>query len=353
MPDQPNANDAAALEVESWLAPRRYPSLVTPVPAPSQQRIPVSFTPTNADEMWRYAEMLARSSLLPRAYYNWEDDGGGGGEGRRKQKRGAAKVADVHFTLMRGQQLSVPPMVAIGNINIVEGKAEIGAQLMVALCLRSGMCEYFEPRESTSTKAVFATKRVGATRELVFEYDLEEARQMGLLDKGRTEWEKANNNWRKQPRTMLRRRCQSMLAREIYPDIVMGLYDHEELTELRDREIALGVDPDRVIPMNGLGHGTLAGDLPEGRPGPIAAAAPRRPDPLKAAIVLRRQAERAADARCRCGAPLDELDTNGLCMSCSRDEAERRRVGSTRDDPADDDGWSGFPGGRTDVDRTE
>jgi len=47
---------------------------------------------------------------------------------------------------------------------------------------------------------------------------------------------------------MLRRRCQSMLAREVYPDIVMGLYDHGELSEMREREMALGIDPDRVIP---------------------------------------------------------------------------------------------------------
>lgn len=217
------------------------------------KREPVPFEPTNVDDMYRYARMLAGASLLPRAYYDRDD-----------KERKHPRIADVHFVLCKGQALGLHPTVSISTINIIDGKAEIGAQLMVGLCIKSGLCEYFEPGHSDEKSATFVTKRRGGSgREISFTYTIEEADQMGLLDKGKSDWAKENNQWRKQPRTMLRRRCQSMLAREVYPDIVMGLYDHDEIADLRERERALGVDPDRVIQVDGA---RAAGDVSDGVP---------------------------------------------------------------------------------------
>lgn len=313
----------AAAEVASWSTEPQPapPPKPAPTPPPAQPeastgpRTPVSFEPQNADEMWRYAQMLARSSLLPKAFYDRDD----------KEKK-HAKIADVHFVLMKGQALNLHPQVSIGNINVIEGKAEIGAALMVALCLRSGLCEYFELVSSDERQATFATKRIGGRREIEFTYTIEEADQMGLLDKGSTEWAKANNQWKKQPRTMLRRRCQSALAREVYPDIVMGLYDHDELGEMRDRELALGIDPDRVIPMNGLPGAGVSALLPDAEPGAIEKLFEQSPelkraypaDPLKARIAARQQAAKVAigPTRCSlCDAILDPRDSDP-CISC-------------------------------------
>lgn len=207
-----------------------------PGPGPQPKRDPVPFEPDNVDDMWRYARMLAGASLLPRAYYDRDD-----------RERKHPRIADVHFVLLKGQALGLHPTVSIATINIIDGKAEIGAQLMVALVLKSGLCEYFELVRSDDRSATFATKRAGGRREIEFTYTIEEADLMGLLDKGKSDWAKENNQWKKQPRTMLRRRCQAMLAREVYPDVVMGLYDHDEISELREREKALGIDSDRVI----------------------------------------------------------------------------------------------------------
>jgi hypothetical protein len=267
------------------------------------QRVPVSFDPQNADEMYRYAQMLCRSTLLPRGFYDRDD----------KAKR-YPRIGDVHFVLMKGQALGLHPMVSIGNINIIEGKAEIGASLMVSLCLRSGLCAYFDLIKSDERSATFATKRIGGRREIEFTYTIEEAELMGLLDKGKDEWAKANNQWRKQPRTMLRRRCQSALAREVFPDVVMGLYDHDELGEMRDRELALGLNPDRTIDAR-----ETPAALPEGAgPGAIEQMLSRAAvDPLKARM-LARQASKAVvgPARCSlCDAVLDPRDTDP-CIVC-------------------------------------
>lgn len=282
------------------------------------KRDPVPFEPTNVDEMFRYARMLAGASLLPRAYYERED----------REKR-HPKIADVHFVLCKGQALGLHPTVSIATINIIDGKAEVGAQLMVGLCLKSGMCEYFEPvyEESDDRRATFATKRRGGRREVKFTYTIEMAERLGIA---------AKDNWRKQPDTMLRRRCQSMLAREVYPDIVMGLYDHDEIGEMRERERALGIDPDRVIQaevgsvLDEVAH--LAA-LPEPgeklnltAPTRMREAVPVRRDPMKERLTAR-AAERAAssdgaptlgpgEVACRCGVPV--LGPKGtLCTACA------------------------------------
>jgi hypothetical protein len=267
------------------------------------QRVPVSFDPQNADEMYRYAQMLARSSLLPKGFYAKDD-----------YAKQCARVGDVHFVLMKGKSLGLHPMTAIGNINIIDGKAEIGSLLMLSLVRRSGLMIPGGWRliHSDDQRAVFATRRVHEDWT-EFEYTIEEAAQMGLLDKGRDEKARENNQWRKQPRTMLRRRCTSSLLREIYSDVVLGLYDHGELSEMRERERALGIDPDSVISMNGLQSAQLAEAGPSG---PIETLASARivteRDPLKARLANRRQAQAAA-------APDNDLDSippERVCSKC-------------------------------------
>lgn len=277
------------------------------------QRVPVTFDPQNADEMYRYAQMLARSSLLPKGFY-----------AKEYYAKQYARVGDVHFVLMKGHALGLHPMTSIGNINIIDGKAEVGALLMLSMVRRSGRMapDGWRMVHSDAQRAVFATRRIESPEWTEFEYTIEEAAQMGLLDKGRDEAAKAKNQWRLQPRTMLRRRCQSMLLREIYSDVVLGLYDHDELTEMRERERALGIDSDRVIPMNGLAAAAQV-ELEAGKPGAIETSTGYVRDPLKARLAVRRAEHTAAaaeaptpDRACTvCGAPLDERDTDP-CIGC-------------------------------------
>jgi hypothetical protein len=40
----------------------------------------------------------------------------------------------------------------------------------------------------------------------------------------------SKDNWRKQPGTMLRHRAAAALAREVYPDVTLGLYTPDEIS---------------------------------------------------------------------------------------------------------------------------
>lgn len=182
------------------------------------KRAAVPFRPTDTAEMFRYAAFLANSNLIPRALQR--------------------QPADVLVVLLKGQDLGLSPMQSISGINVIDGKAEVGAQMMIARIMQSGLCEYFEPvfEESDHTRATYVTKRRGGRREIKFVYTVEQADRAGLLKKGRDAAAVARSPWNTQRETMLRRRCGSMLAREVYPDICAGLYDHDELRELRDLE---------------------------------------------------------------------------------------------------------------------
>lgn len=278
-------------------------------PEADARRIPLPFYPSNADEMWRYATQLAQSSMLPKAFYSKDD---------YLRQRGA-RIADVMLVLMKGHDLGLKPQQSIATINAIEGRAEVGAQLMVALVRRSGLCTKWRVVRTDELSCVIETRRVGDDSDTLFEYTIEKAERMGLLDKGRDEQAKAKNNWRLQPDTMLRRRCESNLCRMVYPDVVLGMYDIGELTEQREREIALGIDPANVIPMNSMQAGERS--LPEGgAPGPIervvqAAQAAKQEDPLKARLAAR--ATGGLALRCsQCGNVRDPRDSDP-CIVCT------------------------------------
>lgn len=335
--DPPPAEQPPNAPPASSSPPNAPPETPRPPPAePVVQNKPVPFIPTDTGEMYRYAQWIAKSELIPKQLRN--------------------KPHDVLVVLLKGQSLGLHPQTSIAGINVIEGKAEIGAQLMVALCLKSGLCEYFRLKHSDLTRAVYETKRIGS-EPVEFEYTIEEAEMMGLLDKGRTEWAKENNQWKKQPRTMLRRRCQSNLAREVFPDVVGGVYDFDELTEQieRERARAVGVDPDRVIPMDTLtgpprvdqqtaddiatappaaqpstvvvdATATERPALPEPpqrtiplelTPQPAREPVPRR-DPLKERLKQRAQDPNAEVTCKRCQGPTTagEVDKRGYCPPC-------------------------------------
>lgn len=125
-------------------------------------------------------------------------------------------------TIMLGRELGLPAMASLRQIRIIEGQHALSASLIVALVLKSGFAEYFEIEEFDETHATVVTKRVGARKEQKLTHTVEMARLAGLV--------KDKSNWVKIPTEMCLARAQARLARLVYPDVVGGLYDPEELS---------------------------------------------------------------------------------------------------------------------------
>lgn len=121
--------------------------------------------------------------------------------------------------MMTGRELQIPTMQALRQINVIQGKPTMSAELMLALAHQRIPGFKCHPIESTATSATFEFQRPGqpAYRHT---FTMNDAAGMGLVGK---------DNWKKQPAVMLRWRCISAGLRLIAPDAIAGLYTPEEI----------------------------------------------------------------------------------------------------------------------------
>jgi len=133
----------------------------------------------------------------------------------------------IYSAILTGLELGLPPMKALRSIHLVQGRPVLSADLMVGLCKQSSVCLHFMVVESTAEKATYRTQRKGDPEPTSYTYLLEDAKRAGLTNK---------DNWRAHPAAMLRARCAAALARMVYPDLVMGLYEEDEGKEMAEKK---------------------------------------------------------------------------------------------------------------------
>lgn len=139
---------------------------------------------------------------------------------------GAASPQQAIMIMMAGRDLGLSYTQSLRAFHVIEGKCALSADGMVAVCLsHRDVCEYFRVIETSDTQATVETKRVGEeNRRLTF--TIAEAERAGLV--------KDKSGWKKWPSRMCLARAKSFLAREVYPDLLMGLYDPDEVRESSD-----------------------------------------------------------------------------------------------------------------------
>jgi hypothetical protein len=120
--------------------------------------------------------------------------------------------------ILTGRELGVPAMTALNGINVIQGKPTVSPQLMLGLIGRSGLLEDIKIKVDDAGATVLM-KRRGRTAHTEF-FGYEEAKAMGLLTK---------DNYKKQATTMYKWRAVSACARIVFPDVLLGLYTHEEI----------------------------------------------------------------------------------------------------------------------------
>ena len=128
----------------------------------------------------------------------------------------------VMAALLTGRGIGLNATQSLQGIDVIKGKPALKTVTLIGLIKTSDKCKFWRMVSSTPERAVFETQRVGDPEPTRYEMTIEEARQAG--------WASADQ-WKKQPATMLRWRCQSTLARIVYPDICAGLYTPEELED--------------------------------------------------------------------------------------------------------------------------
>lgn len=166
----------------------------------------VVITPKSLSEAQQLSATLSKSSLLPEAL------------------RG--KEAEILMTIMTGAEIGLAPMQSIRAIDCIKGKPTLKAETMTALVRgRRDVCEYLQLVTSTPTLATYETKRVGDPRPTTMSFSAEDAKTAGLI---------SNDNYRKFPAAMLRARCGSAICKAVYSDLLLGLYDPDEIAPERE-----------------------------------------------------------------------------------------------------------------------
>jgi hypothetical protein len=176
-------------------------------------RQPMVIAPRTLDEVVTLSERIAKSGLLPEALRN--------------------KVPEVMMQIMAGQELGLAPMASLRSFSIINGKPVMSADAMVAVVLGSGKAEYFRRVGEGNDKSVtYATKRRGCDEQRCT-WTIEMAKVAALHQK---------DNWRTFPRAMLASRAKSELARDVYSDILAGVFTADEVGERDDPPRPIHVD---------------------------------------------------------------------------------------------------------------
>lgn len=129
------------------------------------------------------------------------------------------------FVAAVGAELGLSPIQSLQSIYVIKGKAILSSHAILAIVMRRrDVCKYFRLVESTAERATYQTLRDGHPEPSSFTFTLDDAKRANLL---------SNPTWKNHPAAMLRARCGTSLARAVYPDLILGLYDEEEAVEIR------------------------------------------------------------------------------------------------------------------------
>lgn len=158
------------------------------------------FEPQSFADLTRLGEMAARSRLFA------------------VQSPEAAVVM-----MLTGASLGLPPVTALRGIHVVQGRAVLSSDLLVAVVLRSGQCDFWRPVEVTAERCTLETRRRGHADPTRHTWTMEMARKASLTGKA--------GPWQQFPAAMLRARCSAELARMVYPDVLFGVYVEGEIDD--------------------------------------------------------------------------------------------------------------------------
>jgi hypothetical protein len=118
----------------------------------------------------------------------------------------------VAAAMLYGREVGLPPMTALTQTHVIEGKPSTSAEGMRALVLAAG--HSLEVLEATGSVCRMRARRRGGETWTVLEWTIDQARAAGLSGK---------DVWKKYPRAMLAARCTDELCGLVFPDVIHGL----------------------------------------------------------------------------------------------------------------------------------
>lgn len=122
--------------------------------------------------------------------------------------------------IIMGEELGFSPMASLRVINVIQGQASLSAAGMKAKALAMG--GQINTTAWDAEKCTVVGIRPGWAKPETVTYTMAEAKQAGLAGK---------DNWVRMPKAMLYARAVSTLCRNMWADVMEGIYSTEELLD--------------------------------------------------------------------------------------------------------------------------
>jgi len=159
------------------------------------------------NDAWTFANIAFRSQLVPSTLKS---------------------PAQVLIALQMGMEIGLPPMAAIQNTAVINGRPVLWGDIMIALVRASGKFDeaaYEETWEGSgdTLKAVCTVRRLPNGKPIVREFSWAEAKTAGLASK---------DTYKNYPKRMLQNRARAFALRDGFSDVLKGVISAEEANDL-------------------------------------------------------------------------------------------------------------------------
>lgn len=160
-----------------------------------------SLQPTTFAELMQFADLISRSDLAPKDY------------------RG--KPGNIVVAIQMGADVGLAPMQALQNIAVINGRATLWGDALLALVQASPEFEDIVETDDGET-ASCTVKRRGRS-PVTRTFSMAEARLAGLA---------GGNVWKSYPKRMRQMRARGFACRDTFADVLRGLSSAEEMSDV-------------------------------------------------------------------------------------------------------------------------
>jgi len=173
--------------------------------------------------------------------------------------------AAVAAAMLYGREVGLPPLTALNQTHVIEGKPALSAEAMRGLVLGAG--HQIEVTETTGAVCTMRGRRRDSGVWTTVRWTIDMARAAGIASKA---------VWKSYPRAMLQARATAELCRLVFPDVIHGFVAVEEFDG--DEARGEGGGKSTVQRKRSTGRKTAPQRQPESAPEPAAIDGPPLPD---------------------------------------------------------------------------
>lgn len=166
-----------------------------------------SLAPQNIKELLEFAEILSKSTLVPKEFIN--------------------NAGNIVVAIQWGLELGLQAMQSMQSIAVINGRPSLWGDAVLALVKSSPACEYVI-EEVTDTTAICKVKRKGELEQVRY-FTVDDAKKAGLWGK--------QGPWTQYPKRMLQMRARSWALRDVFTDVLRGMPVAEEVRDIPEQDV--------------------------------------------------------------------------------------------------------------------